>query len=138
MSESQALNPAALAFLGDAIYEQYVRERVIDRGIACPAKLHQAAIPYVCAMGQATALEGILPLLNPEERDLVRRVRNRKPYSRSRSADALTYKKATALEALVGSLYRDHRQARLAEVLAAAMAAVERKLTKEAEGGSLS
>ncbi len=92
MTAPEKMNTTALAYLGDAIYESYIRERVIRRGSGHADQLHRAAVPYVCAQGQANAVRRILPSLSEEEQALVRRARNRKSATKPRNADAVTYK----------------------------------------------
>ncbi|MDD4286518.1 MAG: ribonuclease III domain-containing protein [Eubacteriales bacterium] len=125
MTRPEKMNTTVLAYLGDAIYESYIREHVIRRGHVHADRLHRAAVPYVCAQGQARAVRRMLESLTEEEQDLVRRARNRKSATKPRHADAVTYKWATAFEALIGYLYLSDRPDRLREVLALAVAAAE-------------
>lgn len=133
MTGPEKMNTTALAYLGDAIYETYIRERVIRLGVSHADRLHRAAVPYVCAQGQAKAIRQILDSLTEEEQALVRRARNRKSATKPRHADAVTYKWATAFEALIGYLYLSDRNERLEEVLEYAVAAVEEPECKEKE-----
>ena len=133
MTEPEKMNTTALAYLGDAIYETYIRERVIRLGVSHADRLHRASVPYVCAQGQAKAVRKILDALTEEEQALVRRARNRKSATKPRHADAVTYKWATAFEALIGYLYLSDRSQRLDEVLEYAAAAVEEPEPKEKE-----
>ena len=112
------INTTALAFLGDAVYEIYARKYVMDSGQQNADRLHKAAIKYVCAAGQAKAVKSLMAdFLSEEEVGLIKRARNRKTASKARSADAVTYKLATAFEALMGFLYLDGQSQRLEEVL---------------------
>lgn len=120
------MNTTALAFLGDAVYEVYVRKYVMDCGQQNADRLHRAAIKYVCADGQAKAVKSLLTdFLTEEEVGLVKRARNRKTSSKARSADAVTYKLATAFEALMGFLYLDGQLQRLEEIALEALKRVE-------------
>ena len=106
------INTTALAYIGDAVYEIYVREHVLGqdlRGIdknfgAHVDALHKRAIRYVRADGQAKAVKAMLNegFLGDEEAALVRRARNHKTASKPKNADAMDYKYATAFEALIG------------------------------------
>jgi len=127
MTNSDSLNTTALAFVGDAVYEVFVRERIANAGLHHADRLHKAAVAYVCAEGQAKAIKALYPKLNEEEQDLVRRARNRKSASRPRHTDAVTYKWATAFEALVGSLYLAGNLARLRDVMEQAASATEQE-----------
>lgn len=120
------INTTALAFLGDAVYEIYARKHVMDSGQKNADRLHKEAIKYVCADGQAKAVKSLLEdFLSEEEVSLVKRARNRKTASKARSADAVTYKLATAFEALMGFLYLDGQTQRLEEVALEALKRIE-------------
>ena len=120
------INTTALAFLGDAVYEIYARKYVMNSGQQNADRLHKEAIKYVCADGQAKAVKSLMEdFLTPDETALVRRARNRKTASKARSADAVTYKLATAFEALMGFLYLDGQTQRLEEVALEALKRIE-------------
>lgn len=108
-----------LAYLGDALYDLYVRERLVARGGRVRA-LHREAISLVCAHAQSEALARIADALTDEERDVVRRARNAKQ-TPPKNADAGEYHHATALEALVGWLYVTGQRERMNEILALAL-----------------
>ena len=106
------INTTALAYIGDAVYEIYVREHVLEASKtqafgAHVDALHKKAVRYVRADGQAKALRRMLKegFLTAEEEALVRRARNHKSASKPKNADAMDYKYATALEALIGYWY---------------------------------
>lgn len=106
------INTTALAYIGDAVYEIYVREHVLGQDLRGMDKnfgahvdaLHKRAIRYVRADGQAKAVKAMLNegFLGDEEEALVRRARNHKTASKPKNADAMDYKYATAFEALIG------------------------------------
>ena len=106
------INTTALAYIGDAVYEIYVREHVLGQDLRGMDKnfgahvdaLHKRAIRYVRADGQAKAVKAMLNegFLGDEEAALVRRARNHKTVSKPKNADAMDYKYATAFEALIG------------------------------------
>ena len=106
-TELKKINTTALAYMGDAVYEQAVREYILSKGTYSANNLHTSAVKYVKAQSQARSIKKIFDELTEEEQSLVKRARNRKYTSRSRSADPVTYKWATAFEALVGYLYLD-------------------------------
>jgi ribonuclease III family protein len=109
----QQLNPIALAFLGDAVYELVVRQLYL----LPPQRIndyHQKVVAQVRAEQQAHHLRTIEPHLNPTELDWVRRGRNAAP--KSRRADPGEYQRATGLETLIGYLYLTDIQ-RLDELL---------------------
>ncbi len=112
------INPLVLAYLGDSIYEQYIREYLIRCGIRKVNELQNKAKDYVSAKSQSAILEYLIDnnILTDEEIDLVRRARNTKVNSHPKNTDILTYKHATALEALIGYLYLLGKDQRLNEI----------------------
>ena len=110
-----------LAYLGDALYDLYVRERLVAHGGRVQS-LHRHAIRLVCAHAQAEALSHIEDRLNEAELGVVRRARNTRQ-SPPRNADPGEYHHATALEALVGWLYVTGQRERMNELLALALPA---------------
>ena len=120
------INTTALAFMGDAVYEVYVRKHVMETGQTNADRLHQMAVPYVRAKGQAQAVKTMLTgFLSEEESALVRRARNRRTISKPKNADIIDYKMATAFVALIGFLYLSGEESRLEEVMAEAVRIIE-------------
>ena len=120
------INTTALAFMGDAVYEVYVRKHVMETGQTNADRLHQMAVHYVRAKGQAQAVKTMLTgFLSEEESALVRRARNRRTISKPKNADIIDYKMATAFEALIGFLYLSGEESRLEEVMAEAVRIIE-------------
>ena len=108
-----------LAYLGDALYDLYVREHLIARG-GRVRELHREAISLVCAHAQSEALARVAGHLTDAEADVVRRARNAHQ-NPPRNADPGEYHHATALEALIGSLYVTDQRDRMNEVLRLAL-----------------
>jgi ribonuclease-3 family protein len=108
-----------LAYLGDSLYDLYVREHLIARGGRVRA-LHRDAVHLVCAHAQSEALDRVEGLLTEAEADVVRRARNARQ-TPPRNADAGEYHRATALEALVGYLYVTGNRDRMNAILSAAL-----------------
>ena len=108
-----------LAWLGDALYDLYVREHLVAAGGRVRA-LHREAVSLVCAHAQSEALTRIEPELTEAEADVVRRARNAHQ-SPPRNADPGEYHHATALEALIGWLYVTGQKDRMNELLAMAL-----------------
>lgn len=111
------LNPIVLAYIGDAVYEVYIRQYVISSGNHKPNHLHKASTGYVSAKAQAKMLEGLMPMLTEEETDMVKRGRNAKSGTTAKNADVLEYRHSTAFECLIGYLYYKQSFARLKEIL---------------------
>ena len=108
-----------LAYLGDSLYDLYVREHLIAKGGRVRA-MHREAISLVCAHAQSQALARITDRLNDGERDVVRRARN-VHQNPPKNADPGEYHRATALEALIGWLYVTGQRDRMNELLALAL-----------------
>jgi ribonuclease-3 family protein len=108
-----------LAFLGDTVYDFYVRRALVLEG-GKVKDLHRRAVAVVCARAQAQALYRVESLLTEEEQDVVRRARNCHS-NPPKHADAGEYHRATALEALIGYLTLTDQTARLNQILQAAL-----------------
>lgn len=113
------INIITLAYLGDAIYEIYIREKLIKKGIAKVEELQKEATKYVSAKGQAKILNDLIDnqVLTEEELDIIRRGRNNKRSTHPKHTDIVTYKYSTGFEALIGYLYLNNQTDRLAEIL---------------------
>jgi ribonuclease III family protein len=102
------VSPTALAYLGDAVYELYVRHHFLippKRGNA----YHRQVVAQVCAEAQARHLQALLPHLSDEEADMVRRGRNAAS-GKPKRVDITLYQQATGFEALIGYLYLTNPQ----------------------------
>lgn len=115
--EAYYMNTTVLAYLGDAVYEVYVREAMVDSGQIHADRLHQGAIRYVRAEGQAAAIRRMFESLSEEEQVLVKRARNKKITSKPRNVDPRVYKWATAFEALMGYLHLSGQEERLRQLI---------------------
>ena len=114
--DSQQLSGTTLAYIGDAVFEVLVRKRLIDRGLTRPKDLNAAARTFVTASAQSAAVERLMPLLNERETEIFKRGRNAHGVSAPKSADPLSYRRATGLEALFGWLYLNGGEARAKEL----------------------
>ena len=112
------INVIVLAYLGDAIYEVYIRECLINKGINKVERLQEESVKYVSAKGQAKILDNLIStgILNEEESDIVKRGRNYKRSAHPKNTDIATYKYATGFETLIGYLYLTNKD-RLNEIL---------------------
>lgn len=108
-----------LAYLGDTVYDLYVRSHLVEQG-GRVGNMHRQAIRLVCASAQAEALGRIQDELTEEEASVVRRARN-VHQSPPKNADPADYQKATGLEALVGFLYASGQEERLKALLERAL-----------------
>lgn len=116
-SDISQMSPLALAYMGDAVYEKFIREYVIRQGLCKNGLLHKKSIKYVSAKGQAKIVRALEEFLTDEEKDIVRRGRNANPHSTAKNADIIEYKYATGFEALIGWLYLTKQEERLGNIL---------------------
>ncbi len=119
MKKEDALqySPLVWAYMGDAVYEMYIREYVINQGLCKNGLLHKKSIKFVSAKAQCGILKELEEKLTEEEQDIVRRGRNANPHSTAKNADIVEYKYATGFEALIGFLHLTEQKERLDEVL---------------------
>ncbi len=113
------VNVLVLAYLGDTIYEDYIRKYLINKGIGNVNDLQKEAIKYVSAKSQAAFLKDMMDdnFLIDDELDVVRRARNYRNTSHPKNCDVITYKHATALEALIGFLELEGNKKRIDEIM---------------------
>ena len=134
--EAARLPSPVLAYLGDAVFELFVRTHALREALQQPAgssgwvgqavgvrSLHRRSMPLAQARGQAQLLKAIWPLLDEEERTVARRGRNAHPSRRLARVAPEDYRRSTGLEALLGFLYLSGRTDRVVELLEAALAA---------------
>mgnify|MGYP003571428350 CR=1 FL=1 len=107
------MSPLVWAYMGDAVYEQFIREYIINQGVSKNGAYHKKAIKYVSANAQVKILKELENCLTEEEKDIVRRGRNSNPHSHAKNADIVDYKWATGFEALIGYLYLTKQTERL-------------------------
>ena len=122
--DHSAENPITLAFLGDAVYELYVRRHVMDK-VKGADLLHRRAVSYVKAPAQAAIVKSLLPQLSETETGVVKRARNHKTATKAKNATAVEYKLATGFEALIGYLYLSGQQERLEEIISESFRIIE-------------
>ena len=99
------LNPVVLAFVGDAVYSLFVREKLTFSSSAKTGELNKLATSIVKATSQAEFVKKILPLFNEEELSIFKRARNAKKTTRAKNASVAEYNASTGLEAVIGYLY---------------------------------
>lgn len=112
------INSLALAYLGDAVYEVYIRKYLLSKGIVKVNELQKEAINYVSAKAQSDFLEKMLvcDFLTDEEISIVKRARNHKSHG-SKNTDIVTYKRSTGFEALIGYLELTDNKVRILEII---------------------
>ena len=115
--EINMMNPLIWAYIGDSIYEVYVKQNLINQTEYKPHQLHILTSKKVNAKVQAETLDKIEEYLTEEEKNIVRRGRNAKNYHIPKNASVEEYAKATAFEALIGYLYLIKKFDRLEDIL---------------------
>ena len=113
------INSLVLAYLGDTIYEDYVREYLIKKGIANVNDLQTESIKYSSAKAQCEIVKKLINngLFTEKELEIIKRARNHKSTSHPRNCDIVTYKYATGFEALIGYLKLENNINRIEEIM---------------------
>ena len=111
------VNVKTLAYIGDVVYELYIREYVVSNSREQVNKLHKKTIKYVSAKAQAKVVNLLNDELSDEEKDVIRRGRNAEANTVPKNTDVVTYKIATGFEALIGHLYLTKNENRLRYII---------------------
>jgi len=111
------MSPLTWAYIGDAVYEVFIRTHLVNTTNLKPHALHLKSIKYVKAKSQAQILKMLEETLTNEEKEIVRRGRNTKNHHLPKNANVKDYMYSTAFEALIGYLYLNKRKKRLDEIL---------------------
>lgn len=112
----QNISMQTLAFIGDSVYDLYIRTYLASKANEKSGKLHKRAIAYVSAKAQSNIIDKIEDILTEEEIQIYKRGRNTN-ISTNKHVDMIEYKKATGFEALIGYTYLTHNILRLEEIL---------------------
>jgi len=115
--EVDSLSPLVLAYIGDSIYDLYVRTYLVANGGRKVGNLHRSSIGYVKAGSQCSTLDRIFDILTDAEKQIVKRGRNANPSTVPKNADITEYRYATGFEALLGYLFLKKKTGRLLEIL---------------------
>ena len=113
------INVLVLAYLGDTIYEDYIRKYLIMNGIANVNDLQTESLKYVSAKGQAGFINEMIDkeFFTEEELSIIKRARNNSSKTHPKNCDVVTYRYATALEALIGYLELSNNKERIEEIM---------------------
>ena len=117
IDEVNQLSPLTWAYVGDCVYELYIRTYLINKTNLKPHKLHIESIKFVKASSQAKMLNNIYDDLSDEEKDIVRRGRNAQNHHLPKHSNDQEYMYATAFEALIGYLYLCKNIKRVNEII---------------------
>ena len=110
------MSPLVWAYIGDAVYEEYIRNYLVINTRYKPHKLHVEATNFVKASAQANILKQLENILTEEEKEIVRRTRNTKNHHLPKNANVQDYMYATAFEGLIGYLHLTKNKDRLEEI----------------------
>lgn len=125
-TELITMSPLVLAYIGDTIYESYIREYLIRKNINKKVNdLHKSAVKYVKAKAQATIMHELEMELTEEEFRIYKRGRNQKSHTSPKNADIIDYKHATGFEALVGYLHLGNEKERLDYIISKGINIIE-------------
>lgn len=127
--DAKQLNSLALAYMGDAVFEVYVRRHLLQSGKVKPHLLHREGTRYVSAKAQCQVLFQMLENeeLTKDEIAVVKRGRNAKSATVPKNTDVQTYHYSTAFEALIGYLYLSGEEGRLEQLIKVSFSHVEEK-----------
>ena len=117
LQDAKMLSPLVWAYVGDSVYELFIRTELVNNSNAKPHKLHIESIKFVKAKSQAETLKKITEFLTDEEKDIVRRGRNTENHHVAKNSNVADYSQATGFEALIGYLYLTNQDERLSEIL---------------------
>lgn len=133
MRDHRQLNGLALAYIGDAIYEIYIRHHLVEMGQTRPNQLHRMATHYVSAKAQASLIQQMLDdaILTEEEENFYRRGRNGKSATSAKNTDIKTYRMSTGFEALMGFLHLTNQTVRLEELIDWCIQQVEKETQRK-------
>ena len=111
------MSPLVWAYIGDSVYEQYIRNYLVTNTKYKPHKLHIEATKFVKASAQASILLKLENVLTEEEKEIVRRTRNTENHHVAKNASVQDYMYATAFEGLIGYLHLTKQKERLSQIL---------------------
>lgn len=117
--------PLVLAYIGDTVYDLFVRTRIIARGNRHVTDMHKEAVGYVKAHAQALSAHALEKELTEEEMRIYKWGRNAKSNTSPKNADIIDYRTATGFETLIGYLYLKEETDRLTKLLELAFAAAQ-------------
>lgn len=117
IDEVKIMPPLVWAYIGDCVYEMYIRMNLVNKTKLHPHELHVETTKYVKAIAQAETLNKIKDELTEEEQNIVRRGRNAQNHHLPKNVKLADYQKATAFEAIIGYLYLTKQDERLSEIL---------------------
>ena len=117
VNDARNISPITLAFIGDAVYSLYIREKLVLSHDYNAGTLQKLTSLEVSAHGQSELLEKLLPMFTEEETEIFKRGRNAKKSTKSKNASVAEYNRSTGFEAVLGYLYLTGQYSRIDELL---------------------
>ena len=115
--DAKQLSSIALAFVGDAVYSLYVRQRLVESSDSKTGELNKISSEIVCAKAQSKRIVELMPILTEEEIAIFKRARNAKKGAKAKHASVVEYNNSTGFEAVLGYLYLTGNSQRLEYIL---------------------
>lgn len=115
--DTDQMSPLALAYIGDAVYELFVRQHLISQGVVKVNDLHRQAVKLVKATAQSHIIHQLEGQLTDAELRMVKRGRNAKSGKTPKNTELIDYRYSTGFECLLGYLHLTQQQQRLEEIL---------------------
>lgn len=115
--DAKQLSSIALAFVGDAVYSLYVRQRLVESNDSKTGELNKISSEIVCAKAQSKRIIELMPILTEEEIAIFKRARNAKKGAKAKHASVVEYNNSTGFEAVLGYLYLTGNSQRLEYIL---------------------
>lgn len=119
--DAYGYSPLVLAYMGDCVYELFIRTKVVNDGNMQVNKMHKRSAALVKASAQAELIHLIMELLTEEEVQVYKRGRNAKSVTMAKNATMAEYRTATGFEALIGYLYLSGQEQRMVELICAGL-----------------
>jgi len=117
-------SPLALAYIGDTVYDLFIRTKVIAKGNRHVTEMHKESVSFVRAHSQSVSAYALEDVLTEDEMRVLKWGRNAKSNTTPKNADVTEYRMATGFETLVGYLYLSGEDERLAYLMEIAYNAV--------------
>ena len=117
-TDANRISALGLAYIGDAVYEIYVRSYVLEQGNVSVNKLHKTSTGYVSAKAQSRIIHALQPELTEEEIDVFKRGRNAHSNTSAKNACIVDYRHATGFETLIGYLFIKKDYQRISKLVA--------------------
>ncbi|WIF95614.1 Mini-ribonuclease 3 [Caminicella sporogenes] len=124
-------HPLILAYIGDALYEVYIRTYIVYKYEGKVHEFHKLAIKFVKASGQAQIVHALQNQLTEEEWSIVKKGRNQKSATIPKNANISDYRYATGFESLLGYLYLKGDKERINEIISEAIKIIEKDIVNK-------